>query len=91
MLAIGFGQEPYEGNFTYLPVNIEGKIAAYYLIGYGSSSKSGIDVNKDGFPDHVIMVLDGVGYSKDMSALDYQSLVDKVPTVDKLLGPVSKN
>jgi len=85
MQGISFGQTPFEGNFTYVPVNIDGRISAYYLLGYGAATNAGEDVDKDGMPDHVIVVLDGVGVSIKMTVEQIQKLVERVPSIDKLL------
>jgi hypothetical protein len=59
MRHVRFGDPLYEGNFTYLPWNItvNGKAAGYYLVAYGSHNTKGQDVDGDGMPDHVILVL----------------------------------
>jgi hypothetical protein len=57
MKNIPFGAESFEGNFTYIPVSEGDEIIGYYLIGYGSKDKTGMDVNGDGIDDHVIIVI----------------------------------
>ena len=59
MIPIEFGSEPFEGNFTYVPVSVEGDIKGYYLIGYGLSANDGDDIDGDGTGDHVVAVLKG--------------------------------
>ena len=63
MRSIRFGNEDFEGNFTYLFLP-EGHYAgeevlftSYYLIGYGSKHTLGKDVDGDGLRDNVILVL----------------------------------
>jgi hypothetical protein len=56
---IRFGEDPFQGEFTYIPVTIDGKIKGYYLIGYGAKETEGRDIDADGKPDHVIEVLQG--------------------------------
>jgi hypothetical protein len=73
---IRFGEEPFDGDFTYIPVLIDGRIRAYYLIGYGSKETDGKDVNADGQPDHVIEVLQGPGD---------ETITSKMPPLEDLL------
>jgi hypothetical protein len=61
MEEIPFGSEPFEGNFTYVPVYEGEFVVGYYLIVYGYKNREGLDVNGDGIDDHVIMVLDSTG------------------------------
>lgn len=66
MREIEFGDEPYDGEFTYIPVTTEGVVSGYYLMCYGYSETEGHDVNGDGVPDHVILVIESpliLGYS----------------------------
>jgi len=58
MKEIDFGDPDYEGNFTYVPVTINGRITGYYLLGWGSKKIPGkIDVDEDGTMDHVALVV----------------------------------
>ena len=57
MRIIRFGEEPLEGECSYLPVTIDGVVRGYYLIGYGSSHTPGMDMDNDGMKDHVVIVL----------------------------------
>jgi hypothetical protein len=55
-INVSYGSPDFEGNFTYLPVTVDGEIRGYYLIGYGYKNTPGdhlIDLNVD---DHVIIV-----------------------------------
>jgi hypothetical protein len=58
MRNMPFHSEPFEGEFTYVPVSREGKIVGYYLLLYGRKENEGMDINNDGVRDHVILVLD---------------------------------
>lgn len=58
MRNIPFHSEPFEGEFTYVPVSREGIIVGYYLLLYGRKENEGMDINGDGVRDHVILVLD---------------------------------
>lgn len=58
MKNVPYGSPDLEGNFTYLPVTVDGSILGFYLIGYGYKDTPGqhlIDPNLD---DHVIIILD---------------------------------
>ncbi|MCX6646159.1 MAG: hypothetical protein NTY09_07370 [bacterium] len=55
---VPFGSEPFEGNFTYIPVSEGEVIFGYYFIGYGYDHRNGMDVNGDGIDDHVIILFD---------------------------------
>ena len=57
MKPIEFGASDFEGNFTYVPVIQSGEVTGYYLLGYGTESNPGEDVNNDGKQDHVVIVL----------------------------------
>jgi hypothetical protein len=58
MREIEFGAAPSDGEFTYLPLSTDGIVDAYYLIAYGYKKSAGEDIDRDGTPDHVILVLD---------------------------------
>ena len=79
---IAFGQDDFEGNFTYLPVEIDGSIKGYYLFCYGWRKNPGQDINNDGIPDHVILVLKSEFMSESENA---ENGVDKLPPVEDLL------
>jgi hypothetical protein len=56
-INVPYGSPDFEGNFTYLPVTVDGEILGYYLIAYGYTKNPGnheIDPNMD---DHVILIL----------------------------------
>ena len=57
MHAVAFGTRPCAGEFTYIPVVVDGQVKGYYLFAYGYESTPGEDVDGDGEPDHVILVL----------------------------------
>jgi hypothetical protein len=58
MREIDFGTAPFDGEFTYLPFTTDGKVDAYYLIAYGYKKSAGEDIDRDGVPDHVILVVE---------------------------------
>jgi len=66
MHPVGFGDPESQGNFTYLPVKINDVIIGYYLFAYGFEKKinNDIDINKDGKPENVIIILSGPKNSK---------------------------
>jgi hypothetical protein len=57
MEEVSYGSEDYEGNFTYIPVELDGKITSFYLLGYGSYKTDGEQLQ--GTPDHIVIVLNG--------------------------------
>ncbi|OGK08168.1 MAG: hypothetical protein A2Y63_01980 [Candidatus Riflebacteria bacterium RBG_13_59_9] len=57
MRHVNFGTESYAGEYTYIPVEVDGKVKGYHLIAYGYESTPGMDVDGDGEPDHVILWL----------------------------------
>ena len=57
MIEVDFGSPDYPGNFSYLPYVFEGEITGYYLLGYTDENEPGQDINADGIPDHVIIVV----------------------------------
>jgi hypothetical protein len=59
---IAFKEEPYAGEMTYLPVRDGGKVKGFYLIAYGDKKSKGEDVDKDGKPDQVVVVIKGPDY-----------------------------
>ena len=71
MEPIEFGAEPFEGNFTYVPVTVEDRIMGYYLFGYGLESTEGTDVDGDGDGDHVVSLVNGwIGEESDLTPLE---------------------
>jgi hypothetical protein len=61
MRNIASGSDQYEGNFSYLQEIDDDKIQGYYLVGYGSETSKGYDIDCDGSDDHVIIVLGRYG------------------------------
>jgi hypothetical protein len=57
MRQVPFGTEPCLGEFTYVPYKVGGAVKGFYLIGYRIDDSPGEDVNGDGKPDHVAVVL----------------------------------
>ena len=59
MRHVDFKAENYQGNFTYIPFDVDasGTFDGFYLIGYGHELSDGEDVDSDGTPDHVIVYL----------------------------------
>jgi hypothetical protein len=57
MHNVPFGTEKCYGEYTYIPVAMDGKVKGYYLIAYGKVETEGKDVNGDSKPDHVISIL----------------------------------
>lgn len=82
MRNVRFGDPLYEGNFTYLPWGItgNGKAAGYYLVAYGSHKTKGQDVDGDGMPDHVILVLNS-------SPREYQAQNNASPAITPRAEP----
>lgn len=86
MKHIDFGEVNFEGNFTYLPVEMDKKIVGYYLLGYGDRSNPGQDVTDDGEPNNVISVIKMIGGGGILSGLEYQEVVLKFPTLSEVLS-----
>jgi len=61
--------EPW-GDFTYVPVETDGKITGYQLYAYGSERTRGQDINGDGEGDYVILVLSPAGEDPDSGQKD---------------------
>jgi energy-coupling factor transporter transmembrane protein EcfT len=57
MKEIDFGSEPFQGDFTYVPVYSDSNISGFYILGYGIESNPGIDLYDDGTGDHVIIII----------------------------------
>jgi hypothetical protein len=57
MRQVPFGAEPCLGEFTYVPYKVNGLVKGFFLIGYVIDDSPGADVNGDGNPDHVSVVL----------------------------------
>jgi hypothetical protein len=57
MRPVRIGEQSYSGNFAYVPFRYNGVVKGYYLLGFGSESTEGYDVNQDGSPDHVVKIL----------------------------------
>jgi hypothetical protein len=57
MRPIQVGDPDFEGNFTYEPVIVSNEVTGYRLFAYGSRENAGQDIDLDGTPDHVILVL----------------------------------
>ncbi len=54
---IPFGSTPFEGKMTYVTSTVGDDVVGYYIFGYCEESWPGEDVDGDGEPDHVIIVL----------------------------------
>lgn len=74
MNEIGFGTEPFSGGYTYIPYTEDEKVIGYYLICYGLEDTEGADLDGDGTPDHVILVLEG-----------YNEALGELPPIEELL------
>lgn len=61
MMQVDFGAEPFEGNFTYIPVYESDNVIGYYILGNGYKHRKGMDLDGDGIDDHVIIVFDSNG------------------------------
>ena len=73
----------------YIPFVFEGVTVVYYLITFGTSDMPGQDVDKDGIPDHVIMVL-GSGCDCRPDHYDYWwDMLDKAHDAGVVL-PIEK-
>jgi len=75
MVNIGFEDGPSEGDFTYVPFPVDGESArGYYLMAYGEIYRNtdGMDVDGDGKPDEVVLVL--------LSGTDFDSESTQVST-----------
>jgi hypothetical protein len=64
MREIHFKESPFAGEYTYIPYEEDGKVCGFYLLVYGASDFSGEDVDGDGVPDHVLLVLKSDGSSE---------------------------
>ena len=62
-----------EGDFTYVPAQVDGDIKGYYLIAYGVGPSESNDLNENGEMDHVVLVLDG--YSDGIELPDIKELL----------------
>jgi len=83
MHEISFGDKPFQGCFTYIPVKIDGKIQAYYLFAYGFEKRPYrdpkdlfLDVDKDGKHDWVIIVVES----------DNEQVRSLMPSLEELLN-----
>ena len=90
MADIKFGDESFPGNFTYLPVTIDGKIKGFYLLGYGSPETPGEDVDRDGNPDHVIATVKVIGGLDKMSSQEYNKITEEFPTLELTIKQSTK-
>jgi hypothetical protein len=57
MRPIRLGEASFSGNFSYVPFRLNGVVKGYYLLGFGSETTEGYDVDQDGSPDHVVKIL----------------------------------
>ena len=48
------------GNFTYIPVEIDGEIKGYYLVGYGSNESDGMMLIGNNMADNAIIVVNSI-------------------------------
>ena len=71
---IAFGSSQFEGDFTYVQEIDDDKIQGYFLVGYGSETSKGYDINCDGSDDHVIMVLGRYG-DQETGLIELQKLL----------------
>ena len=93
MHAVAFGTRPCAGEFTYIPVEADGQVKGYYLFAYGYESTPGEDVDGDGEPDHVIIVLYSAGLDSTADDnLPVTSDGSPLPPLEELLRapPVSE-
>lgn len=74
---IDFKTKPFAGEITYIPVKEGERVKGYYLLGYGDRSNRGLDVDGDGKPDNVIIVMQGPNYQLIADGLS-QDLADKM-------------
>jgi hypothetical protein len=86
MQPVSFGTQPCAGEFTYIPVEVDGQVKGYYLLAYGYESTPGEDVNGDGEPDHVILVLcSGTSGDNPEDWVDSTSDGKPLPPLEELL------
>lgn len=64
---IKFGQSDFEGNLTYITVFIDDSEPCYYLLAYGSMQTDGHDADKNGTPDHVIIIQSNCDKDSDLA------------------------
>jgi hypothetical protein len=55
---VSYGSPDFEGNFTYLPLKVDGNVRGYYLLAYGDMYVNGVRLLNPDVADHVILVLD---------------------------------
>lgn len=82
---IEFGEKPSAGEITYLPVDFDGSIKAYYLFVYGREETPGVDVTGDKIPDHVIDLYEGMLPMYDLPEEEYKKLLREKPLLRTLL------
>ena len=52
-----YDPDNYYSSIGYIPLVLEGHAFAYFIVTFGPQETPGKDINADGLPDHVIMVL----------------------------------
>jgi hypothetical protein len=57
MRDVSFGSPEATGELTYVPIINDGKVVDFYVMSYGRQKTPGEDVNGDGIPDHVLIVV----------------------------------
>jgi len=76
MREIPFGDSDYHGNFTYVPIIIDGSVQHYYLLAYGSLFSHDWDYDGDGEEDYIILALSSRGEVLDPDGIPSKELQD---------------
>jgi hypothetical protein len=64
MRPVPLGEPEPWGDFTYIPIEMDGEISSYKLYAYGDEHSRGKDIDGDGEGDYVILVLGPAGEEK---------------------------
>lgn len=56
---VPYGDVGSEGDITYLPVKIDGKVVGYYIIAYGVRRSLTRDLNQNGIKDNILTIVEG--------------------------------
>ena len=97
MRQIKFGDPDFEGNFTYIPVEIDGELKTYYLFCYAPRLTQDYfptkDVDGDGVDDYVLKITHGEYYIHDKSEEEREKFFElrkRMPLLSEILQQKNK-